>query len=115
MELFRFRTPDGTHQVEVLLDHKHGEALSKILLKLPTSAAELRRELTNLLSSFVVKDEGRFTEKENVFAQETKRQPPRRDRSHGGAGSSRDKPYFWSLDERVEFIKLLHKYGKKWI
>ena len=114
MELFRFRTPDGVHQVEVLMDHKHREALSKILQKPPTSAAELRRELANLLSSLVVKEEGRFTEKENVFRQETKRQQ-RRDRSHGGAGSSRDKPYFWSLDERVEFIKLLHKYGKKWI
>lgn len=74
MELFRLRTPDGGHQVELLLEQKHSEALSKILLKAHSSSTDLRRELVSFFSSLVPKDEGRY-EKENVVTQATKRHP----------------------------------------
>ena len=63
MELFRLRTPDGDHHhqvVELLLEHRQSEALSKILLKAHQSSSStdnLRRELVSFFSSMVSKDE----------------------------------------------------------
>lgn len=30
-------------------------------------------------------------------------------------GDAHHQSYFWTLEERVEFVKLLHLNGKKWI
>ena len=64
-----------------------------------------REELIEFLMNMLPQKEKKITKSFKNSKKKASKQTPQQ----------RDKPYFWSLEERVEFIKLLHKYGKRWI
>lgn len=68
-----------------------------------------------LLKAVVQGKEGRFPSEEEQENPEDDDEEGEEESKSPPASKKKGQSYFWGHDEKVEFVKLLHTYGKRWI